>query len=578
MRYTFRVFRYLGQYRRQIIQTLVFLVVTTLLGLASPRLIQGMVDSATSLGSRSVVSLFAIALIAIAIISALFAAAQRYGMAVVVHGLIYDVRNTLYDQILNLPFGFHDQTPTGYLISRMTSDMEALTQFFGFGLSNLVGMAITFCGALVMLVSISWQLALVALATVPLLIWATLKSSTQLGPQFLSLRRQFARVTAQLQENFGGVRVVKAFAREQREIAKFDRELDDFLARRLRLARIFMIYMPSMGFLTNLGTVLMLTYGGYAVINGSMTLGQLVASQGYMMMLTGPIRMIGWMVINAQRAEAAAQHLSEVLEHTRAIDDRPGAVELEQVRGEIRFEQVSFGYEQDSLVLRNCNLTIRPNETLAVMGATGSGKTSVINLIPRFYDVSEGRVLIDGIDVRDIKLKSLRQHVATIFQEALLFSGTIAENIAYGRPDAPQEEIERAARMAQAHEFIMRFPNGYQTHVGERGVTLSGGQRQRVTIARAMLLNPRILIMDDSTSSVDVETEYLIQQAMLEGMRGRTSVVIAHRLSTVKNADRIIVLDKGEIVEEGAHEELLALGGHYRQIYDTQLADQEEGS
>jgi ATP-binding cassette subfamily B protein len=239
---------------------------------------------------------------------------------------------------------------------------------------------------------------------------------------------------------------------------------------------------------------------------------------------------------------------------------------------------VSFGYDEGSLVLRDCDLTIRPNETLAVMGATGSGKTSVINLIPRFYDVSAGRVLIDGIDVRDIRLKSLRGSVATIFQEALLFSGTIAENVAYGKPEATQEEIERAARMAQAHDFIMRFPNGYQTHVGERGVTLSGGQRQRVTIARAMLLNPRILIMDDSTSSVDVETEYLIQQAMLEGMRGRTSVVIAHRLSTVKNADRIIVLDKGEIVEEGTHEELLALGGHYRQIYDTQLADQEEGS
>jgi ATP-binding cassette subfamily B protein len=578
MRYTFRVFRFLGKYQRQLLQTLAFLIITTLLGLAPPRLIQGMVDNATRLGSRSVVSLFGIAMITVAVISALFAAAQRYGMAVVVHGLIFDVRNTLYDQILNLPFGFHDRTPTGYLISRMTSDMEALTQFFGFGLSNLVGMAITFVGALVMLVIISWQLALVALATVPILVWMTLKSSSLLGPQFLNLRRQFARVTAQLQENFGGVRVVKAFAREQREITKFDRELDDFLAKRLRLARIFMLYMPSMGFFTNLGTVLMLTYGGYAVINGSMTLGELVASQGYMMMLTGPIRMIGWMVIMSQRAEAAAQHLSEVLDHARAIEDRPDAVELGAIRGEIQFEHVSFGYDEGSLVLRDCDLTIRPNETLAVMGATGSGKTSVINLIPRFYDVSAGRVLIDGIDVRDIRLKSLRGSVATIFQEALLFSGTIAENIAYGKPEATQEEIERAARMAQAHDFIMRFPNGYQTHVGERGVTLSGGQRQRVTIARAMLLNPRILIMDDSTSSVDVETEYLIQQAMLEGMRGRTSVVIAHRLSTVKNADRIIVLDKGEIVEEGTHEELLALGGHYRQIYDTQLADQEEGS
>ncbi|NLX37595.1 MAG: ABC transporter ATP-binding protein [Chloroflexi bacterium] len=576
MRYTLRVFRYLRAYRGRIIQTMAFLVITTLLGLAPPRLIQGMVDTATRLGSRSVVALFGIGLLCIAIVSALFAAAQRYSMATIVHGLIYDIRNALYEQILHLPFGFHDQTPTGYLISRMTSDMEALSMFFGFGLGNIVGMVITFLGALIMLVAMSWQLALVALATVPFLAMTTLRSSNLLGPQFLGLRRQFARVTAQLQENFAGVRVVKAFAREQHEVIKFDRQLDDFMVRRLKLARVFMIYMPSMGFLTNLGMVLMLTYGGYAVITGSMSLGQLVASQGYMMMLTGPIRMIGWMVINAQRAEAAAEHLAEVLEHERLIADRLDAIDLGEVRGEIRFENVSFGYEEGAYVLHNCSLEVKPNETLAVMGATGSGKTSVINLIPRFYDVNEGRVLIDGHDVRDIKLASLRQHVGTIFQEAVLFSGTIAENIAYGRPDATQEEIERAAKMAQAHEFITRFPNGYQTHVGERGMTLSGGQRQRMTIARAMLLDPRILIMDDSTSSVDVETEYLIQQAMLEGMRGRTSVVIAHRLSTVKNADRIIVLDKGVIAEEGTHEELLALGGHYRQIYDTQLADQEE--
>lgn len=576
MHYIIRVFRYLGKYQRALIQTAVFLVVTTLLGLAPPRIMQGMVDSATRLGSRSTVAMFGIGMILVSIVSALFAAAQRYSMAIIVHGLIYDVRNALYDQILHLPFGFHDQTPTGYLISRMTSDMEALNGFFGFGLANLVGMVITFTGALAMMVAISWQLALVALAIVPFLVMTTLRSSTQLGPQFMGLRRQFARVTAQLQENYGGVRVVKAFAREQYEIERFDRELDDFMSRQLRLARVFMVYMPSMGFLTNLGMVMMLTYGGYAVINGTMTLGQLVASQGYMMMLTGPIRMIGWMVINAQRAEAAAQHLYEVLEHQRTIMDRPDAIELGDISGEVRFEHVTFGYGEGTPVLRDCNLVIRPNETLAVMGATGSGKTSVINLIPRFYDVSEGRVLIDGRDVRDVKLASLRRHIGTIFQEALLFSGTIAENIAYGRPDATQEEIEAAARMAQAHEFIERFPNGYQTRVGERGVTLSGGQRQRITIARAMLLNPRILIMDDSTSSVDVETEYLIQQAMIEGMRGRTSIVIAHRLSTVKNADRIIVLDKGEIVEEGTHEQLLALGGHYRQIYDTQLADQEE--
>ncbi|MBM3190891.1 MAG: ABC transporter ATP-binding protein, partial [Chloroflexi bacterium] len=439
------------------------------------------------------------------------------------------------------------------------------------------GMALTFLGAAFMLFRMSWQLGMLGLALVPPMAFIALKGSSGLGPRFFRLRQQFGRITAQLQENFAGVRVVKAFAREAYEVEKFRRELNEFLRQRMGVIRIFSVFMPAMDFMTSLGMLMILAYGGFSVINGSLSLGGLVASQGYLMMLTGPIQMIGWMVVMGRQASAAGDRVFEVLDAKPQIVEAPGAIELPPVRGHVRFEDVSFAYEEEGAsVLARINLDVRAGETVALLGATGSGKTSIVNLIPRFYDVTAGRVTIDGHDVREVTLKSLRSQIATIFQEAVLFSGTIAENIAFGRPDASMEEIERAAMAAQAHEFITTFPDGYQTHVGERGVTLSGGQRQRVTIARALLLDAPILIMDDSTSSVDVETEYLIQQALAHAMRGRTSFVIAHRLSTVKNADRIVVLDQGHIVQEGRHEDLLMQDGPYRQIYETQFAEQEE--
>jgi ATP-binding cassette subfamily B protein len=401
-------------------------------------------------------------------------------------------------------------------------------------------------------------------------------SSRELGPRFYGLRQQFGRVTAQIQETYAGVRVVKAFAREDREKAKFMRELQEFMARRMGVIKIFAVLQPSLFLLTSVGVVLILGVGGKAVIEGRMTVGQLVASQGYMMMLAGPMRMVGMLMIMMQEAVASGQRLFEILDSRPEVLEKPDAYEMPPVRGDIHFDHVTFSYEQDTEVLHDCNIHIHPRETVAIMGATGSGKTSVINLIPRFYEVSGGRVTIDGHDVRDVTLRSLRAQIGTIFQEAFLFSGTIAENVAYGRPSASMDEIIAAAKMAQAHDFVMEFSDGYQTRVGERGVTLSGGQRQRVTIARALLLNPPILIMDDSTSSVDVETEYLIQQALQASMKDRTALVIAHRLSTVKNADRIIVLDRGVIVEEGTHLQLLAVDGHYRRIYETTLAQQEQ--
>jgi ATP-binding cassette subfamily B protein len=487
-------------------------------------------------------------------LAGMFGFGHRYGMAHVVQGAVYDIRNDLYDFILHLPFSYHDRTRTGQLISRMTGDVNHVSRFFGFGLARLISIVITIVGASAMLFRMNWQLALMALVIMPVMALTALKGSSSIHPRFYRLRQQFGRITAQVQENFSGVRVVRAFAREEYEISKLRRELEEFLQQRMGIIRVFALFMPAMALLTNVGVLLILVYGGWSVINGRMSVGELVASQGYLMMLSGPMRMIGWMVVIAQQASAAAQRIYEVFDSRPDVVESPDAIELPSLRGEVHFKDISFAYEEGSEVLRDIDLVAQPGETVALLG----------------------HVTVDGHDVRDVKLQSLRKQIGTVFQEAFLFSGTIAENIAYGRNGASMEEIARAAKLAQAHDFIMSFPDGYQTRVGERGVTLSGGQRQRVTIARALLLDPRILIMDDSTSSVDVETEYLIQQALAAVMKDRTTFVIAHRLSTVKNADKIVVLNSGRIVEQGTHEELLAREGPYRRIYETQLADQEE--
>jgi ABC-type multidrug transport system fused ATPase/permease subunit len=576
MKTLFRCISYLGGYRVAVFWAMLSLTGSSLLGLVMPWMVQRMIDTALEYGAISVVGLYAVGSVGVALIQGACGFGQRYAMANAVQGAVYDVGNQLYNYVMRLSFSYHDRARTGQLISRLTSDIDHLTQFLSFGLSSIVGIVITLVGASTMLFRMSWQMGLMGILLLPPMSYIALKGSDNLGPRFMALRQQFGRITGQLQENFSGVRVVKAFAREDYEVERFRKELREYLRLRMGVIRIFSTFMPSMNLLSNLGALLILAYGGFAVVGGRLSIGQLVASQGYLMMLTGPIQMIGWMVVMSRQAIAAGQRIFDVLDAPSDVVEKPGALPLPPSTGAVTFEDVSFGYDAASPVLKHINLAVRPGETIALLGATGSGKTSVINLIPRFYDATEGRVLIDGHDVRDVTLSSLRHQIATIFQEAVLFTGTIAENIAFGRADASLDEIIVAAKAAQAHDFIMSFPDGYQTKVGERGATVSGGQRQRITIARALLLNARILIMDDSTSSVDVETEYLIQQALAVAMRDRTAFVIAHRLSTVKTADRVLVLDQGEIVEQGTHAELLALNGHYRRIYDTQFAEQEE--
>jgi ATP-binding cassette subfamily B protein len=400
-------------------------------------------------------------------------------------------------------------------------------------------------------------------------------TAQRLRPIWLSVQQQQGAYSAVLQEAISGMRVVQAFTAEDREFEKFKDANWQVRERSLRANRIAASRQPMITFCMQLLMVAVLAYGGLEVLNGDMTYGTIVAFAQYIAQLATPIRQVGTLLNTSSRAAASGERIFEILDMQSEITDRDGAVELPMVRGDVEYEHVSFGYGKDLNVISDINLSVKAGEMIAFLGPVGSGKSTVLNLLPRFYDVTEGRITIDGYDVRDVTLASLRANVGVVMQDVFLFSGTIRENISYGRPEATEEEIIAAAGTARLHDFIMNQPQGYDTWVGERGITLSGGQKQRVSIARTLLLNPNILVLDDSTSSVDMETEYLIQQAMGALMEGRTSFVIAQRLRTVRDADRIVVLDGGRIVETGTHEELLTANGLYRDIYEVQLKDQE---
>jgi ATP-binding cassette subfamily B protein len=485
-----------------------------------------------------------------------------------------DLRNKLYDHVQRLPFAFHNSTRTGEIMSRVTSDVNCIREAFGFGSLFVVLFIAYYTSVIAVLFYINWKFTLVASITMPIIIYTGIKYRGKVDPLFDKLQEEIAKFTAIVQENVSGIRVVKAFFKEKMEIKRFTKQNNILFDTNMSIVKMNAFYHPLMDFLTSMATALILLYGGREVIQNRASIGLLVAFSGYLMMLVWPVRMVGFILSMIQKGDAAAERITKLLEEEKLPDT--GTIELDQVKGEIRFENVCFSYpDSQEYALEDINIDIKPGEVIALVGTTGSGKSTLIQLIPRFFDATSGRITLDGIDIKDIRLSNLRNHIALVFQENFLFSATIRENIAFGRPEVTFEEIVRAAKSAQADGFIRELPNGYDTVVGERGIGLSGGQRQRIAIARALLKDPKILILDDSTSSVDQETERQIQKALENLMRNRTTFIIAQRLSSVKMADQILVLDNGRIVERGKHEELLTRDGFYKRIYDIQWGQRE---
>jgi ATP-binding cassette subfamily B protein len=487
----------------------------------------------------------------------------------------YDLRNAMYDRIQYLPFTYHDHTTTGQLINRCIEDVRAVQSFAGDSLVQIVQLAVLSVGVVTILFLRNPWLAVLALLPLVPMVMMTSDFGVRITRLFYDVDNTLGDMSAQLQENVSGAHVVRAFAREPHEIERFDQINRSYFKARMKVMSEWAKVMPTTSLLITLGTILILMVGGPLVLQGKMTVGELVAFNAYLLMLSGPVQQLAWLVNAIGESEAGAQRLLEILEHAPEIQSPAVAVPLGNLSGRVEFRDISLRYQDEKIdALTDINLTVQPNQLIALIGQTGSGKTSLVNLIPRFYDVSEGAVLVDGVDVRQTELVSLRRQIGIVLQTSLLFSDSIRENIRYGRSDATDAQVFAAAQAAQAHDFITNFADGYDTLVGERGVTLSGGQRQRIAIARALLMDPRILILDDSTSSVDTQTEKLIQEALDRLMEGRTTFVIAHRLATVRRADLIVVMADGRIVQRGRHAELLRQGGLYREIYDLQLSQQ----
>ena len=576
MKILLRLRPFLRPYRLQASLALIVTLVLTILLLLVPAIIRLVIDVGLAQQDAQVLAGAALALLGIGALRSGLIYAQRYLGEWLASHIGYDLRNRLYNHIQFLPFSFHDHAQTGQLISRCIEDVRAVERFTGFGVIELIRLGLLMLGITGLLFYQSPQLAAIALLPMIPLVLITTLFGRRVGDYFFKVDVALGDLSSQVQENVSGVQVVRAFAREPYEIDRFAGKNRSLYWARVRVNSIFAWVMPTSHFLVASGTILILWFGGQMVLAGEMTIGELVAFNSYLLLLAAPAQQLTWLVNAAGEAVAGLQRSFEILDLQPEIQSPPQAVTLPALQGQVEFRGVSLHYPDQTIpALEGVDLRVEPNQVIALIGPTGSGKTSLANLIPRFYDPSQGAVLVDGVDVRQLELEALRRQIGIVLQTSLLFSVTIAENIAYGRPDATQQEIEAAARLAQAEEFIAQLPDGYQTVVGERGVTLSGGQRQRLAIARALLLNPRILILDDSTSSVDTETERLIQSALERLMEGRTTFVIAQRLSTVRRADLILVMQDGRIAEQGTHLELLEQDGLYREIYELQLRQQE---
>ncbi len=576
-----RALAYLRAYKKEALGAFLALLLVSAANLIAPQLIAYAVDSGID-ARRLDAILFAVGgLMAVALVRGLFTFLQGYLAERASQGVAYDLRNTLFAKIERLSFSYYDRAETGQLVTRLTSDVEQIRTFAGSGVVQLASAVVMLVGTTVLLLVLDWRLALVALAVVPLIFALLLRFVRRIGPLFRSVQQSLGRLNTVLQEDLAGIKTIRTYSREEYEVARYRAVNDELLEKNLSTVHTFSNNFPFVFFLANLGTLAIVLYGGLQVIGGSLSIGELIAFNTYLGFLLFPILTIGFLAAGLSRAGASSQRVFEILDAPLEVTDAPNAKPLPPISCRVEFDEVRFRYPgSEKEILRGVSFAVEPGQTAAILGTTGSGKSTLVNLIPRFYDVTGGSVRLDGHDVRDVTLWSLRSQIGIVLQETLLFSGPVRDNVAYGRPDATQEEIEAAARAAQADEFIRALPEGYDTVVGERGIGLSGGQRQRIAIARALLVNPRLLILDDSTSAVDAQTEAAIQESLDRLMREehRTVFVIAQRISTVRDADLILVLDEGEVTARGTHEELLRNSELYNEILGSQLLTERAGA
>ena len=569
-----RLLGWLRPYRRGVVFSAVLAAVAMVMTVAIPWLTGRAIDRVRE-GDKPGLTTLAIVILGAGVLRLALTVARRLIAGRVSLGVELDLRNGMYEHLQKLELGFFDRQQTGQLMSRATVDLQSVRFFLGYGLVFMLQSALTILLAAGAMIAVQPGLAAVSLIPVPIVVGIAARYGRRSRPALQELQQRIAELTADVEENIGGVRVVKSFAREDRQLERFRGGVGRVWDQAMVTTRLQAFYNPFIGFLPQLGLAAILFYGGRQVIDGRLTIGEFSAFYAYLLMLLSPMRTLGISLGLAQRATAAGARVYQILDREPRIVSPPGAPALPAGSGHVELRGVTLQYESASRpALHDVDLDVPAGTTVALVGATGSGKTTLVQLIPRLYDVSAGAVLVDGADVREVDVSSLRSAVAVVNDDPFLFSATVAENIAYARADATREEIELAARRAQAHEFIDRLPDGYETRVGERGLTLSGGQRQRVAIARAFLADPRILILDDATSSVDASTEQEIKTALREVMQGRTTFVIAHRLSTISLADTIVVLEDGAVIAAGNHDELLERSELYREIVEKGLPDQ----
>ncbi|WP_286034448.1 ABC transporter ATP-binding protein [Megamonas hypermegale] len=570
-----RLISFIKPYWKRLGLAVICIIMSAAANLYVPWIIKDMVDKVLMNKDMMLLNLIAAGIVVVFLFRGIFYYGQSYLVSYIAQRVIIDVRELLYIKFQKLQLGYYEKKQTGTIMSYITNDVAALQAALVDSLIEMVTELSILIGSLIMMFYLDWKLSIVTLVVVPVIGQAMKIFGRKLKQSGALIQERTAEITSLLQESISGVRVVKSFAREDYEIERFQNQNNLNFKANMKSVQLSSLLTPTVEFLAAVIVAVILWFGGYQVVNGALTAGALVAFLTYAVNLANPVKRISRVYGTINKAMAAAERVFNVLDTEEKLKDKPDAIELPKISGDVQFDHVSFGYKKDVDVLHDLTLEAKPGQVIAFVGPSGAGKSTIANLIPRFYDVTAGSIKIDGIDIRDVTIRSLREQIGVVPQETMLFSGTVKDNIRYGRLDATDEEIIEAAKAANAHNFIMHLADGYETKIGERGITLSGGQRQRIAIARAILKNPRILILDEATSALDTESEEIVQEALDKLMIGRTSFVIAHRLSTIINADKIIVLDNGKVTESGTHKELMQTGGLYSHLYNIQFSDKK---